>query len=97
MRKIVSLLVILALMVGGGPAFAKRGSGSGPHPNENAFEHANDNARFKRGDGWQPGASEKKHNAKKHHKKDKKNKNDKTDEAEDKDSVTDTVQNESTQ
>lgn len=32
-----------------------QGKGQGPSPNQSAYEHASDNAKFKRGDDWQGG------------------------------------------
>ena len=51
MREFVSILVLSAALIAApsfaGPGKAKR---NGPHPSASAFEHANENARFKRDD-----------------------------------------------
>ena len=54
------LLVICAVLLAMAPtsAVAKNSGkekGQGPSPSSSAYEHASDNAKFKRGDDWQGG------------------------------------------
>jgi hypothetical protein len=72
MKKIVIFFVVSVFLLTGNIVFAaKGGNGRGPHPNASAYEHANENARFKRAEGWQGGDATKKEKAKKKHKKNK--------------------------
>jgi hypothetical protein len=85
MKELVSILV-LSMALTAAPSFAGPGKSkakrNGPHPSASAFEHANENARFKRDD-WsaakrRAGEEEKD----KQTKKDKKDKKHATDEKE---------------
>ena len=71
MKKFVVFLMVCAFALTGSFAFAAKGGKKGP--SEEAYEHANEHARFKRDQDWQPGEKGKK-GKKKHHKKHKKNK-----------------------
>jgi hypothetical protein len=58
MKRLVILICSISLILAPGAVLAKKGNkgqGKGPTPNESAYEHASDNARFKRGDDWQGG------------------------------------------
>ena len=58
MKIIIALICGLCLTLVPGNALAKKtdkGQGKGPMPNESAYEHASDNAKFKRGADWQGG------------------------------------------
>lgn len=58
MKKTVVFICALSLLLVPGPLFAKKPQktkSQGPSPSESAYEHASDNARFKRGDDWQGG------------------------------------------
>ncbi len=101
MKKLIIFLVVGIFLLTGSPVFAAKGGGKGP--SDRAYERANENARFKRDENWQPGAdSEKKEGKKqkkdkkaKKNKKDKKNKEEKKDEQEsNEDATTPTTQNE---
>ena len=81
MKKIFMLILSFFLLIAS-PVFAAKGGGKGPHPDPNpsAYEHANDNARFKRDADWKS-KKEKKDKKKKHkkHNKGKENKDTKED------------------
>ena len=47
-KRIAVWVVMVMFFAGTVPAFAKDGGGKGPNPSEKAYEHANDNAKFKR-------------------------------------------------
>jgi hypothetical protein len=89
MKKLIIFLVVGIFLLTGSPVFAAKGGGKGP--SDRAYERANENARFKRDENWQPGAdSEKKEGKKqkkdkkaKKNKKDKKNKKNKEDKKKD--------------
>jgi hypothetical protein len=50
MKNVMVFLVLIGFLMAT-PVFAKGPhTGFNPHPNQNAYEHANDNARFKRTD-----------------------------------------------
>jgi hypothetical protein len=51
MKSVISALVLLGVVAFPFQVLADRGDSKGP--SENAYEHANENARFKRGDDWQ--------------------------------------------
>ena len=58
MKRLVVLICIICLILAPGAALAKKtnkGQGKGLTPNESAYEHASDNAKFKRSDDWQGG------------------------------------------
>lgn len=67
MKSVIGVLALLGILAFPSQLLAGKNDDKGP--NENAYEHANENARFKRGDDW---------------KQDKELKLDKTDKAEDK-------------
>ena len=58
MKLILALIFSVCLIMAPGAAIAKKsgkGQGNRPTPNESAYEHASDNAKFKRGEDWQGG------------------------------------------
>ena len=58
MKRLMILFCCICLILAPGAVLAKKGSkgqGKGPTPNESAYEHASDNAKFKRGEDWQGG------------------------------------------
>ncbi len=66
MHKTIYILLILLLVIGSGTALAKGGKKGGgkslskeSSPSGSAYEHASDNARFKRGDDWEKGQGKK--------------------------------------
>lgn len=64
MNKLLLVLCALLLVLAPGTVMAKKqdkGEAKGPSPNESAYEHASDNAKFKRGDDWQGGQGKEKH------------------------------------
>jgi hypothetical protein len=97
MKRFILGAVVLGLIVFGPVAFAKGGGHAehgGPHPNANAYEHANDNARFKRDSDWHAGDAAKKRKAA-HHKKHRGDKDHVN--SDDKDTDDTTVKNETAQ
>jgi hypothetical protein len=73
MKRIMTIAAA-CLLLGSSGLMAKGDKGQGaPHPNENAYEHANENARFKR-DG-EPGQHKGRHKGKHKKKKGKHHKN----------------------
>ena len=60
MKKLIVVICTICLILAPMSVMAKnsgkgKGKGKGPNPNESAYEHASDNAKFKRGDDWQGG------------------------------------------
>ena len=58
MKQLMILICSICLILAPCAALAKqtgKGQGKGPTPNESAYEHASDNAKFKRGTDWQGG------------------------------------------
>ena len=58
MKKLLVIICTFLLVLTPMSVMAKnsgKGKGKGPTPNESAYEHASDNAKFKRGDDWQGG------------------------------------------
>ena len=58
MKQLLILICSICLILAPGAVLAKKtnkGQGKGPTPNESAYEHASDNAKFKRGEDWQGG------------------------------------------
>jgi hypothetical protein len=47
-KRTVVWIIVVMFFAGITPIFAKDGGGKVPNPNEKAYEHANENARFKR-------------------------------------------------
>jgi len=48
MKRIMIWIVVLMFFISTTPAFAKYEKGKSPDPSKKAYEHANENARFKR-------------------------------------------------
>ena len=58
MKKLLIVICAFLLILAPMSVMAKnsgKGKDKGPSPNESAYEHASDNAKFKRGDDWQGG------------------------------------------
>ena len=58
MKKLLAAVCTILLILAPISAMAKNSGkekGKGPAPNQSAYEHASDNAKFKRGDDWQGG------------------------------------------
>ena len=48
-KRIVAWVIAIMFFAGVTPVFAEKGGkGGGPNPSQKAYEHANDNAKFKR-------------------------------------------------
>ena len=60
MKQLIVIIFSVCLIMAPGASIAKksgkgRGKGHSPTPNDSAYEHAADSAKFKRGNGWQGG------------------------------------------
>ena len=68
MKQLLIFICCITLILAPCAAIAKKSQGhgksqtvgKGPSPNDSAYEHASDNARFKRGDDWQGGLGKQK-------------------------------------